>query len=221
MDKDFADSIQEEKKFSKIRLDAYSLWKLLEAICEEDSNDEDQEEDEGSLEEYITSENHTHPLVVSFDDQGRKGAKSAGSLLELVRPRNREKRSKLNEDRVARAAGVGSSSSGTKAATVVSASQPLAAAPSQRQLRPRRAKIGAQQMEIDKSSDNDTEEDAPYLRDPRDDEDTETDADASADDANDDDDDDVDSDDGSEESAVGSSDLEGPVVTPAIQIPFR
>ena len=86
MDKDFADSIQEEKKFAKIHLDAYSLWKLLEAICEEDSNDEDQEEDEGSLEEYITSENHTHPLVVSFDDQGRKEAKSAGSLLEPVRP---------------------------------------------------------------------------------------------------------------------------------------
>ena len=86
MDKDFADSIQEEKKFAKIRLDAYSLWKLLEAICEEDSDDEDQEEDEGSLEEYITSENHTHPLVASSDDQGRKGAKSAGSLLEPVRP---------------------------------------------------------------------------------------------------------------------------------------
>ena len=42
--------------------------------------------------------------------------------------RNREKRSKLNEDRVARAAGVGSSSGGTKAATVVSASQPLVVA---------------------------------------------------------------------------------------------
>ena len=107
--------------------------------------------------------------------------------------RNREKRSKLNEDRVARAAGVGSSSGGTKAAVVVSASQPLAAAPSQRQLRPRRPKIGAQQMDIDESSGNDTEEDAPYLRDPRDDEDTETDADA--DDAVDDDDDDDDSDD--------------------------
>ena len=86
MDKDCADSIQEEKKFSKIRLDAYSLWKLLEAICKEDSDDEDQEEDEGSLEEYISLENHTHPLVPSFDDQGRKGAKSAGSLLEPVRP---------------------------------------------------------------------------------------------------------------------------------------
>ena len=86
MDKDFVDSIQEEKKFAKIRLDAYSLWKLLEVICEEDSDDEDQEEDEGSLEEYISLENHTHPLVPSFDDQGRKGAKSAGSLLEPVRP---------------------------------------------------------------------------------------------------------------------------------------
>ena len=130
--------------------------------------------------------------------------------------RNREKRSKLNEDRVARAAGVGSSSGGTKAAVVVSASQPLAAAPSQRQLRPRRAKTGAQQMDIDESSGNDTEEDAPYLRDPRDDEDTETDADVGADD-----DDDDDSSDESEESAAGSSDLEGPVVTPAIQIPVR
>ena len=39
MEKDFADSIQEEKKFAKIRLDAYNLWKLLEVICEEDSDD--------------------------------------------------------------------------------------------------------------------------------------------------------------------------------------
>ena len=58
--------------------------------------------------------------------------------------RNREKRSKLNEDRVARAAGVGSSSGGTKAAAVVSASQPLVAAPSQRQLRPGRARLDTQ-----------------------------------------------------------------------------
>ena len=72
--------------------------------------------------------------------------------------RNCEKRSKLNEDRAARAAGVGSSSGGTQAAAVVSASQPLAAAPSQRQLRPRRAKTGAHQMDIDESSGNDTEE---------------------------------------------------------------
>jgi len=68
MDKDFADSIQEEKKFSKIRLNAYRLWQLLEAICKEDSDDEDQEEDEESLEEYATSENYTHPLVTSSDD---------------------------------------------------------------------------------------------------------------------------------------------------------
>ena len=54
MDKDFADSIQEKKKFSKIRIDAYRLWQLLEAICKEDSDDEDQEEDEKSLEEYTT-----------------------------------------------------------------------------------------------------------------------------------------------------------------------
>ena len=85
-DKDFADSIQEEKKFSKIRLDAYRLWQLLEAICKEDSDDEDQEEDEGSLEEYTSSEKYTHPLVTSSDDQGRKERKSVGSLLEPVRP---------------------------------------------------------------------------------------------------------------------------------------
>ena len=115
---------------------------------------------------------------------------------------------------------MGSSSGGTKAAAVVSTSQPLAAAPSQRQLRPRRARSDTQQMDIDESSGNDTEEDAPYLRDPRDDEDTETDADAGANDADDDDDDDG-SNDESEESAAGSSDLEGPIVTPAIQVPIR
>ena len=84
MDKDFEDSIQEEKKFSRIRLDAYRLWQLLEAICKEYSDDEDQEEDEESLEEYTISENYTHPLMASFDDQGRKERKSAGSLLEPV-----------------------------------------------------------------------------------------------------------------------------------------
>ena len=86
MDKDFADSIQEEKIFSMIRLDAYRLWQLLEAICKENSDDEDQEEDDESLEEYTTSENYNHPLVTSSDDQGRKGTSSAGSLLEPVRP---------------------------------------------------------------------------------------------------------------------------------------
>jgi len=69
-------------------------------------------------------------------------------------------------------------------------------------------------MNIDESSGNDTKEDAPYLRDPHDD-DTETDADAGADDADDD------SDDESKESAIDSSDLEGPIVTPAIQVPIR
>ena len=76
-------------------------------------------------------------------------------------------------------------------------------------------------MDINESSSNDTEEDAPYLRDPREDEDTETDADADAGADDDDDDDDDDSNDESEESPAGSSDLEGPVVTPAIQIPVR
>ena len=98
MDKDFVDSIQEEKKFSRIRLDAYRLWQLLVAICKEDSDDEDQEEDEGSLEEYITSENHTHPLVPPFDDQGRKEKKSAGSLLELVRPGDSARRARSAPD---------------------------------------------------------------------------------------------------------------------------
>jgi len=64
--------------------------------------------------------------------------------------RNCEKRSKLNEDRVARAAGVGSSSGGTKAAADVSASQFLAAAPSQRELRPRRAKTGIKRQILKK-----------------------------------------------------------------------
>ena len=57
--------------------------------------------------------------------------------------RNHEKRSKLNEDRVARAAGGTSSSGGTEADVVVSASPSLAAAPSQRELRPRRARTDA------------------------------------------------------------------------------
>ena len=68
--------------------------------------------------------------------------------------RNREKRSKLNEDRVARVAGGASSSGGTEAAAVVSASPSHAAAPSQRELRPRRARIDAQPMDINESSSN-------------------------------------------------------------------
>ena len=81
--------------------------------------------------------------------------------------RNREKRSKLIEDRGARVARGPSSSSGTKAAAVVSTSPSHAAVPSQRELRPRRARTDAHQMDVDESSGNDTEEDEPYLRDPR------------------------------------------------------
>ena len=66
---------------------------------------------------------------------------------------------------------------------------------------------------------NDTEEDEPYLRDPRDSSDDETERDDMDEDEGDDDD--GDSDDESEESAAGSSDLEGPLVTPAIQVPVR
>ena len=133
--------------------------------------------------------------------------------------RNREKRSKLNEDRGARVAGGASNSSGTEAAAVVSTSPSLAAAPSQRELRPRRARTYAQPMNVDELSGNDTEEDEPYLRDPRDGSDDETERDDMDEDEGDDDD--GDSDDESEESAAGSSDLEGPLVTPAIQVPVR
>ena len=62
--------------------------------------------------------------------------------------RNREKRSKLNEDRVAQAAGGASSSGGTEAAAVVSASPSHAAAPSRRELRPRRARTDSQPMDV-------------------------------------------------------------------------
>ena len=133
--------------------------------------------------------------------------------------RNREKRSKLNEDRDARVAGGASSSSGTEAAAVVSTSPSLVAAPSQRELWPRRARTDAQPMNVDESSGNNTEEDEAYLRDLRDGSDDETERyDMDEDEG---DDDDGDSDDESEESAAGSSDLEDPLVTPAIQIPVR
>ena len=112
--------------------------------------------------------------------------------------RNREKRSKLNEDRVARAARGASSSGGTEAAADVSASHPLAAALGRRELRPRRARTDAHLMEVDESSGNDTEEDETYLRDPRDTaEDSEAYADADDMDEDVEDDSDDDSDDGS------------------------
>ena len=99
----------------------------------------------------------------------------------------------------------------------MSASPSLGAAPSQSELRPRRARTDAQPMNVDELSGNDTKEDEPYLRDPRDGSDDETERD----DMDEDDEDGGDSDDGSEESAAGSSDLEGPLVTPAIQVSVR
>ena len=103
---------------------------------------------------------------------------------------------------------------------MVSASSSHAATPSQRELRHKRAKLGAQPMDVDESSGNDTEEDEPYLRDPRDGSDDESERNDMVEDEGDDDDD-GDSDDGSKESDAGSSDLEGPLVTPAIQVPIR
>ena len=57
----------------------------MEKIYEDDSDNEDQEEEE-SLEEYSTTTINTYPLVTSHDDQGARSKKSAGSLLEPVRP---------------------------------------------------------------------------------------------------------------------------------------
>ena len=104
----------------------------------------------------------------------------------------------------------------------MSASQPLAASPSQRELRTRRAKTDAHQMDVDESSGNDTEEDEPYLMNPREGSDDESERDDMVEDEGDGDDGgDGDSEDSADESDAGSSDLEGPLVTPAIQIPVR
>ena len=112
--------------------------------------------------------------------------------------RNREKRSKRNEDRNVRFLGGASSSSGTEAAAMVSTSPSHAVAPSQHELRTRRARTDAHLMEVDESSGNDTEEDETYLRDPRDTaEDSEAYADADDMDEDVEDDSDDDSDDGS------------------------
>ena len=61
------------------------------------------------------------------------------------------------------------------------------------------------------------------MRDPRDGSDDESERNDMVEDEEDDDGggDDDDSEDGSEESDVGSSDLEGPLVTPAIQVSIR
>jgi hypothetical protein len=86
MDRELSDLIYNEDKLRKTRLDAHRLWKFLEAICEEDSDAEDQEEEEESLEKYTTTETCTHPLTTPPEDKGTKRSESAGFLLEPVRP---------------------------------------------------------------------------------------------------------------------------------------
>lgn len=86
MDRELSDSIQEEKLLKKTRSEAHRLWKFLEKIYEDKSDNEDQEEEEESLEEYSTATINTHPHVTLHEDQGARTAKSAGSLLEPVRP---------------------------------------------------------------------------------------------------------------------------------------
>ena len=49
MDKELSDSIQEEKLLRKARSEAHRLWKFLEKIYEDESENEDQEEEEESL----------------------------------------------------------------------------------------------------------------------------------------------------------------------------
>ena len=85
MDKELSDSIQ-EKLLRKTRSEAHHLWKFLEKIYEDESENKDQEDEEESLEVYSTETINTHPLVTSHDDQGARSKKSAGSLLEPVRP---------------------------------------------------------------------------------------------------------------------------------------
>ena len=77
-------------------------------------------------------------------------------------------------------------------------------------------------MNVDESSGNDIEEDEPYLMNPREGSDDERERDDMVEDEGDGDDGgDGDSEDSADESDAGSSDLEGPLVTPAIQIPVR
>ena len=70
----------------KTRSEAHLLWKFLEKIYEDESENKDQEDEEESLEVYSTETINTHPLVTSHDDQGARSKKSTGSLLEPVRP---------------------------------------------------------------------------------------------------------------------------------------
>ena len=45
MDKELSDLIHQEGKLQVTHVDAHRLWKFLEAICEEDIDNEDQEEE--------------------------------------------------------------------------------------------------------------------------------------------------------------------------------
>ena len=105
MDEELSDLIHKEDKLRVTRVDAHRLWKFLEVICEENSDDKDQkDDDEESLEECSTTTIHTHPLVTPPEDQGAESTESTGSLLEPVRPvtltgqtgltRNQKKKSK-------------------------------------------------------------------------------------------------------------------------------
>ena len=86
MDEELSDLIHKEDKLQVTRVDAHRLWKFLEAICEEDSDNEDQEEEKESLEECSTSETCIHPLMTPPEDQGAESTESAGSQVEPVRP---------------------------------------------------------------------------------------------------------------------------------------
>jgi len=86
MDEELSDLIHKEDKLQVTRVDAHRLWKFLESICEEDSDDEDREEEEESLEECSTSETCIHPHMTPPEDQGAKIVKSTGSQLKPDRP---------------------------------------------------------------------------------------------------------------------------------------
>ena len=85
MDRELSDLIHKEDKLKQTWFDAHHLWKLIESICEEDGDNEDQEEEE-SLEECATSETCIHPLETPHKDRGAESTKSAGSQVEPVRP---------------------------------------------------------------------------------------------------------------------------------------
>jgi len=87
IDRELSDLINNEDKSKETWIGAHRLWKFIEPICEEDSDNEDQEEDEDSLEECSrATTTRTHPLVTPPEDQGAESIESVGSLVEPVRP---------------------------------------------------------------------------------------------------------------------------------------